>query len=210
MNVKRKEYKLFGNVLLEPEKAARTGVVIAKDARDPGNPEDPTVLRPGLIVAKAADGKVYEYGRNFVQVTNETKTGDGSTKEFTLNNNHLVPYSETVKIGNSVQDRDIDYKIDYKRGVITFFTAPASGASIKISYLHDPKRDGTEIPFGILEDYVYLKDESGTPEDVNELVVISAHVKEGELKVAKGGLEWAKAYLAKHGFLGVTDPEYAL
>lgn len=209
MNVKRRNWQLYGNVLIEPDKAVRTGVVLSKDARDPGNTEDPTVLRPGLIVAMAEDGKVYEYGKNF-KANEETFSGDGVTTEFALENGHLVPYSEAVRLGSSLLARGLDYTVDYKRGVLVFFAAPANGASVKITYLYDNVRDGTEIPLGVLEDYAYLKDESGTPEDTNELVTISGHVNEAELKTAKGGLEWAKAYMAKHGFLGITDPEYTL
>lgn len=209
MNVKRRDWKLYGNVLIEPDKAVRTGVVLSKDARDPGNTEDTTVLRPGLIVALAEDGKVYEYGKNF-KANEETFSGDGETTEFTLENSRLVPYSETVRLGSSLLERGVDYTVDYKRGVLVFFAAPANGASVKITYLYDEVRDGTEIPLGVLEDYAYLKDETGTPEDTNEIIVIGGYVNETELKAVRGGLEWAKAYLSKHGFFGITDPEYTL
>lgn len=207
--IKRKEYKLYGNVVRFPEKATRVGVVISKDARDVGNAEDPTVLRPGLILAiKAADGKAYVYGQKFSQGS-RTATGDGTTKTFSLNQQHIVPFSEEVKVNNTKKERGLDYEINYKRGEVTFYTAPANGQSVVVTFLYATELDGTEIPFGVLENYVYL-DEGDGPEDTTTYVVVSGHLIEEELKAPHGGLEWAKAYFAKHGCTGLTDPEAVL
>lgn len=212
MHVVRREFKLFGNVLLEPERASRQSIVIDAEARDPGNPPDTTILRAGLILGiHRTSGKALPFGRNFTARINVTvATGDGTLREFQLPHQNLVPFSETVRIGGVVQTRGIHYYIHYPRGRLYFYAAPASGAVISADYLNDEVRDGTEIPAGVLEDFAYLRDDIGAPRDTPEVMVIAGHVREAELKAPFGGLDFALAYLSKHGFLGIRDPEYRI
>lgn len=68
-------------------------------------------------------------------VASETFSGDDATVEFTLANNYVIPYSETVTIGATEQTRNKDYTINYITGVITFTTAPATEVdNIDVAY----------------------------------------------------------------------------
>ena len=68
-------------------------------------------------------------------VTGETFSGDDSTVTFTLVNEYVKPYTETVTIDGTEQQRGTDYTINYITGDITFETAPASGTdNISVDY----------------------------------------------------------------------------
>jgi len=209
-NVERKAWKVFGKVLKDTSNFIAEGITVDATAVDPGT-DQTGALRPGLIMAKkASTGKYLPYGVNFVSGS-EAKSGDGSTTEFTLAHGHIVPFSEVVKIGANAKTRDIDYTIDYKRGVVTFFTAPGSGTNnVTFTYLYDSTLDGTEIPVGVLMDYVYVDSGEG-PEDTDAMLVIAGFVDESQLKVVKAGsLDFAKHILALYGFSGIKDPAVSL
>ena len=209
-NVERKTWKVFGQVLKDTSNFIAEGVTVDAAAVDPGT-DQTGALRPGLIMAKnASTGKYLPYGVNFVSAS-EAKNGDGSTTEFALAHGHIVPFSEVVRVGTNVKTRDIDYTIDYKRGVVTFFDAPGAGTgNVAFTYLYDSTLDGTEIPVGVLMDYIYVDSGEG-PEDTNAMLIISGFVDESQLKVVKAGsLDFAKHVLALYGFSGIKDPEVSL
>jgi predicted secreted protein len=67
-------------------------------------------------------------------VASETFDGDDATVEFTLANEYVMPYSETVTVSTE-QTRNKDYTINYITGKITFTSAPASGTdNIDVAY----------------------------------------------------------------------------
>jgi len=66
----------------------------------------------------------------------EAFTGDGTTTTFTLAYSPVVNGSDAVRVDGVFQVRDTDYSINYQTGVITFVTAPASGASILVNYVY--------------------------------------------------------------------------
>jgi hypothetical protein len=209
-NVERKTWKIFGKVLRDTSNFIAEGITVDAAAVDPGT-DQPGALRPGLVMArKASTGKYLPYGVNFKNGS-EAKDGDGTTTVFELAHGHIVPFSEVVKVGNVVKKRDIDYVIDYKRGVVTFFTAPGPGTNnVTFTYLYDDTLDGTEIPVGILMDYVYV-DSCDGPKDTNATLLISGLVDEAQIKVIKeGSLDFAKHILALYGFFGIRDPAVSL
>jgi len=70
-------------------------------------------------------------------------TGDGTTTDFTLANAPVEVDSEVVYVDGVAQTRDTDYSINYETGVISFVTAPPSGAAITADYDYAAK--GTAI-----------------------------------------------------------------
>lgn len=69
------------------------------------------------------------------QVSNEdVGTGDGSTKDFYLDNENVAQYSETIYKNGTALTRDTDYTMDYFAGEISFDTAPADGDKITADY----------------------------------------------------------------------------
>jgi len=206
--IDRKDWKLFGNVLKDTVNFWTEGGTVSKNAVDPGTDQE-GALRPGLVLGKSnADGLLYPYGVNFKNGTT-TATGDGSTTTFELAHQHLVPFSETVRVGTTTLVRDVDYKIDYKRGVVEIFEAPANGSSISITYLYDDVLDGTEIPVGILMDYVYIDSGQG-PEDVDVVYVVAGHVYENQIKVVKEASLAFAIHVLSRNFFGINDPALAL
>lgn len=69
-------------------------------------------------------------------------TGDGQTREFALSHRWVKPGSESIRLGNTVQKRNIDYWINYARGRIRFATPPANGVTIYASYVHGDDGNG--------------------------------------------------------------------
>jgi len=68
-------------------------------------------------------------------VPSETFSGDDETLEFTLTNEYVIPYSETVTIGATEQTRNKDYTINNITGKITFDSAPTTGVdNIDVTY----------------------------------------------------------------------------
>jgi hypothetical protein len=64
----------------------------------------------------------------------ETKSGDGSTTDFVLNNQPAQPL-ESVEVDSTPQIEGTDFEVDYGNKTITFFTAPLSGTdNISIDY----------------------------------------------------------------------------
>jgi len=74
--------------------------------------------------------------RPYGVVVDEAFTGDGTTTDFTLANSPVVNGSDAVRVDGVFQARDTDYSINYQTGVISFVTAPASGASILVNYTY--------------------------------------------------------------------------
>jgi flagellin FlaB len=67
-------------------------------------------------------------------------TGDGTTTQFTLPNSPVIRGSQTVYITDATQTvtqvEGVDYTANYDTGVITFTTAPASGAKVAATYTY--------------------------------------------------------------------------
>jgi len=64
----------------------------------------------------------------------DTWTGTGSKKTFEATGKLIVPDSEKVYVGATLMIKPDNYTIDYRTGMITFKTAPASGAQVKAIY----------------------------------------------------------------------------
>jgi len=75
-----------------------------------------------------------ELGDQPVQFT-YTATGDGATKDFTLEGKPVDPTTLYVKVANVVKATPTDYTLEQDVGVVHFVTAPASGAPIVITGL---------------------------------------------------------------------------
>jgi hypothetical protein len=89
----------------------------------------------GLINVKFATLLLEQMDNSDHIVTDEdVGTGDGSTKEFSLDNDKVVYLSESIYVDSTLNTRDSDYNIDYDNGVITFTNAPADGAKITADY----------------------------------------------------------------------------
>jgi hypothetical protein len=89
----------------------------------------------GLINVKFATLLLEQIDNSDHTVNDEdVGTGDGSTKEFTLNDDKVVYLSESIYVDSTLNTRDSDYNIDYDNGVITFTDAPADGAKITADY----------------------------------------------------------------------------
>ena len=65
----------------------------------------------------------------------ENFTGDGSTTEFTVAWSPLLSVAKVTVDGTVIAETD--YTVDTATGVITFATAPAADALIKIAYVYD-------------------------------------------------------------------------
>ena len=67
----------------------------------------------------------------------DSKTGDGSTTEFTLTNK-AVKYISSVTVDGVAKNMMEDYIVNFKKSndyaIVKFLTAPANNASISISY----------------------------------------------------------------------------
>jgi hypothetical protein len=89
----------------------------------------------GLINVKFATLLLEQIDNSDHIVTDEdVGTGDGSTKEFSLDNDKVVYLSESIYVDSTLNTRDSNYNIDYDNGVITFTNAPANGAKITADY----------------------------------------------------------------------------
>lgn len=76
-------------------------------------------------------------GQKFIKaVANRTDSfsGNGSSTEFTLTYEDVVFGSVTVSVGGTQKQEGTDYTVNYKKGKITFASAPSNGASISVSY----------------------------------------------------------------------------
>jgi len=82
-------------------------------------------------------------------VTNENVgTGDGSTSVFYLDWQNVVSNSEEIRVDGVLQQRDVNYTIDYSAGKITFITIPQSGSSITANYTYyDAYPNGAAINY---------------------------------------------------------------
>ena len=63
-------------------------------------------------------------------------TGNGTNRDFELDNKWVKPKSETVRVGATVQVRNTDYWINYALGTIRFASAPGNGVGITADYIH--------------------------------------------------------------------------
>jgi len=71
----------------------------------------------------------------FNGVVNESVgTGDGTTANFSLDNDNIVDDSETVYVNNTEKAQGTDYTINNSSGVITFLLKPAQGQTITANY----------------------------------------------------------------------------
>lgn len=206
--IERVEAEAFGDVLLKAEGAIIVGAILDPETRDPGN-TPPTYLRAGLVLSKTTNGTWREFGATLAQATNVSAQGQGSSPytTFLLPHGHILPFSETLRVGATVLGKD-DYSIDYFSGIVILRT-PAT--SLTASYLYVPKVsgvpafDGTHVPLGILLNPVSMLNEEGLPVAKSAQVLIAGMVKPEKLIVAKeGSLAYAKYALAR---VGIIIPE---
>ena len=114
------------------------------------------------------------YGESIRVVDEAAGTGDGTTTTFNLahgyvidtthgkitDENYLVPtasqsgdsYEPVIKVGGVVKTERVfgqtsggDFTIDYAAGNLTFFTAPASAATIAATYFYSPTNAGSTM-----------------------------------------------------------------
>lgn len=70
-------------------------------------------------------------------------TGNNVAQEFDLARRWVKPGTEVVRLGGTVQPRNISYWINYSTGHIRFATPPASGIAITVDYTHGDAGNGT-------------------------------------------------------------------
>jgi len=68
------------------------------------------------------------------QTTQDTFSGDSSTKTFNLSHGDLLADSVTVTVDGTEQTEGTDYTVDYENGSITFDSAPNNGTTITVEY----------------------------------------------------------------------------
>lgn len=66
-------------------------------------------------------------------VIDETFSGTGSEKTFSLANEYVKPYSETITVDGIEQNRGTDYTIDYVLGEFTI-TAASGTSNVSVDY----------------------------------------------------------------------------
>jgi hypothetical protein len=210
--IQRFDAEEFGDILAAPTGAVITSGIISSTARDDGS-SPTTYLRAGLVLSKLSSGLLKEFGENFTRVTGEdVGTGTGSVAEFSLAKEHVVPHSETIYIDGVAQTND-QYSVDYQLGIVKFKTAPSSGEAITADYTHIDYNstygyvtDGTEVPYAVLLDPVSLLDMEGVAQNTSARIILAGLIKPDSLIVEKeGALDYAKAYLSRHGFFGIPD-----
>ena len=64
----------------------------------------------------------------------DTWTGDGSTTQYNTTQQPLKPGSDWVYVNNTLQQRDVNYTINYDTGNITFTEAPANLLEVRATY----------------------------------------------------------------------------
>ncbi len=97
-------------------------------------------------------------------------SGDGTTTQFNLSASPVVVGSVTVLVNGTTAT---NYTVDYEAGTITFDTAPASGASIEVSYKYY-----TAEPEGILQEDVVANQTPDTAKVLFEGVVYQDELPE--------------------------------
>ena len=103
-----------------------------------GGPEE---LVPGQVL-DTIDIKVYERPQNgSSQITSRNYTGNGTTKEFSLDTSPLQANSLFVKVGYNIISAE-EYTINYATKTVTFDVAPVLNAKIHFAVLGI---SGTEI-----------------------------------------------------------------
>lgn len=106
-------------------------VVVTTGARDPDNDDV---------------DEIHGYCAKPVEttVTDESVgTGNGSQTVFSLARKFVKPGSEVIKLGSTVQERGVDYFINYLNGKIKFAVAPANGVAVTASYVHGDNGSGS-------------------------------------------------------------------
>ena len=121
-----------------------------------------TLLRPNLPTV--TESLIVEY--QYIDVTEEAETLPGNGKgPYVLSSKDMVEGSELVYINNIPYIRELDYKIDYDLGRISFFTDIPQTASIVVKYKHLVTTTPPPPPTAVVPRYlnigvIYLK-ESG-------------------------------------------------
>jgi hypothetical protein len=64
----------------------------------------------------------------------DTNVGDGETTEFKLAHGNVKSGTLVVYVGNTLQEENTDYTVDYEEGMITFSSAPADLVSVTADY----------------------------------------------------------------------------
>jgi hypothetical protein len=129
------------------------------------NYQDGTVslLRPNLPTI--AEPLIIEY--QFIEVTEESETLHGSGKgPYSLSFKDIVEESESLYVNNTPYFRELDYKIDYDLGRISFYADIPQTANIIVKYKHlvtttPPPSPTPAVPRSLNIGVSYLK-ESGS------------------------------------------------
>lgn len=121
-----------------------------------------TLLRPNLPTF--SEPMLVEY--KYTEVAAESETFPGAGKgPYTLANENIVELSESVYVNNIPYVRELDYKIDYSLGKISFFSNIPQTANIVVKYKHlvmtsPPPPVAPAVPRSLRIGVSYLK-ESG-------------------------------------------------
>ncbi len=129
------------------------------------NYQDGTIslLRPNLPTI--AEPLIVEY--QYIEVTEESETLHGTGKgPYSLSFKDIVEESESVYVNNTPYFRELDYKIDYDLGRISFFADIPQTANIVVKYKHlvtitTPPPPAPAVPRALNIGVSYLK-ESGS------------------------------------------------
>lgn len=205
----------FGDVLRGTQGLIMITGTLDSSQRDSGN--DPTTrIRAGNVLAKLTSGKLVLLGYGCPLRENESVgTGDGSTRLFALDRKYVVPYSETIMVGDTEMTNGVDYILHAKAGYIEFFTPPDDGEAITATYYHAPYDDtygtytvdGRTTPYGILADTVDMLNENHEAVDRGVKIIVGGWVKEDKIITQHPRLlSWAKHWLGLHGIIGLSDP----
>ena len=76
---------------------------------------------------RRAVGDIFKY-------THDEQVGDGATPIYLLSESPIGTATLSVKVGGAAKTEGTDYTADYERGVVTFGTAPSTGATATFDY----------------------------------------------------------------------------
>jgi flagellin FlaB len=63
-------------------------------------------------------------------------SGDGSATGFSMDNNPIIPGTETVRVDGTAKTYGPDFVMNFDNGTTTFSTAPANGLSVTADYTY--------------------------------------------------------------------------
>lgn len=117
------------------EKLTLSGVQLKKAKDYTINYDDGTITLLSPSLPTAAEPLTVEY--EYVEVANASDTLLGNGKgPYALSFGNVAQGSESVLVSGTPYVRDLDYKIDYQNGKLTFFSYIPSTANVVVKYKH--------------------------------------------------------------------------